>query len=389
MEDIRVLLVDPDEAGRHFLAKMLLKKKYQVLHAGSGHQGVELAGQAFPSIIVFDPSLPDLNAREFLHEIKQNLRTAQIPCVALSSQSNPEEMQMCLQAGCIEYYVKSGMIMINLVEAIPKLILESKRHSKASQDGMLVVFLSAKGGTGTSSLCANVAVSMAQHIQSAAVALVDLVLPMGSIAQIVGCDQDAFNLVTASNDIKEDASPEYFEARLVEAPHWPFDLLPGSPDPEAANQLDVKKIPGIISALRKKHDYVLVDIGRMLSRISLPIIKTADLVVLVLSTDMSTVTLTKTLWEYLEGQGVAPNRVFAILNRAVGLEGLTKMEAEKILGINIKLMMPYMMGNFTLANNLHMPIITKFPTDTASMVMKQAALDMSYQAIKVREQPAG
>ena len=386
MEDIKVLLVDSDESGRDFLAKMLLKKKYQVLHAESGRQGVEQAGEAFPSIIIFDPNLPDLNAREFVHEIKQNMRTAQIPCVALSSQSNPEEMQMCLQAGCIEYYVKSGMILINLVEAIPKLILESKRHSKTSQDGMLVVFLSAKGGTGTSSLCANVAVSMAQHIQSASVALVDLVLPMGSIAQIVGCDQDAFNLVTVSNEIDEDVSPEYFNDNLVEASHWPFDLLPGSPDPEAANQLDVKKIPGIISALRKKHDYVLVDVGRMLSKISLPIITSADLIVLVLSTDMSTVTLTKTLWEYLKAQGVAPNRVFPILNRAVGLEGLTKVEAEKILGIDIKLMMPYMMGNFTLANNLHIPIITKFPTDTASMVMKQAALDMSYQAIKVREQ---
>jgi len=321
-----------------------------------------------------------------VHGIKQNMRTAHIPCVALSSQSNPEEMQMCLQAGCIEYYVKSGMILINLVEAIPKLILESKRNNKVSQDGMLVVFLSAKGGTGTSSLCANVAVSMAQHIQSASVALVDLVLPMGSIAQIVGCDPDMFNLVMASNDVDEDVSTEYFDDHLVETPHWPFDLLPGSPDPEAANQLDVKKIPGIISALRKKHDYVLVDVGRMLSRISLPIIESADLVVLVLSTDLSTVTLTKTLWEYLKAQGVPLNRVFAILNRAVGLEGLTKMEAEKILGIDIKLMMPYMMGNFTLANNLHMPIITKFPTDTASMVMKQAALDMSYQAIKVREQ---
>jgi hypothetical protein len=129
-----------------------------------------------------------------------------------------------------------------------------------------------------------------------------------------------------------------------------------------------------------------VDIGRALSKITLPIIEEADLIVLVLSTDLSTVTLTKTLWEYLSGQGIALEKVFAILNRAVGLEGLTKAEAEKIIGFDIKLMMPYMMGNFTLANNLHMPIITKFPTDTAAMVMKQAALDMSYQAIKVREQ---
>jgi hypothetical protein len=46
------------------------------------------------------------------------------------------------------------------------------------------------------------------------------------------------------------------------------------------------------------------------------------------------------------------------------------MEAEKILGLEIKLMIPYMMGNFTLANNQNTPLTIKFPTDTA-MVMKQ------------------
>jgi len=68
----------------------------------------------------------------------------------------------------------------------------------------------------------------------------------------------------------------------------------------------------------------------------------------------------------------------------VGLEGLTKAEAEKILGLKIDLMMPYMMGNFTLANNQHAPISVKFPTDTASMVLRQAALEMSQKAIRTQ-----
>jgi len=129
---------------------------------------------------------------------------------------------------------------------------------------------------------------------------------------------------------------------------------------------------------------VLVDLGRSLSKISLPIIHDADLVILILSTDLSTVNHTKKLWHYLREQGVDPKRVFPILNRAVGLEGLTKAEAEKILEIEIRLMIPYMMGNFTLANNQHLPISLKFPTDTASMVMKQAAIEMSQKVVKMQ-----
>jgi pilus assembly protein CpaE len=139
-----------------------------------------------------------------------------------------------------------------------------------------------------------------------------------------------------------------------------------------------------VASLRKTYDYVLVDLGRSLSKISLPIIQQADVLVLVLSTDISTVNLTKKLWHYLSGQGIQPKRVFPILNRAVGLEGLTKAEAEKILGLDIKLMIPYMMGNFTLANNQNTPISIKFPTDTATMVMKQASIEMTQVAIKMQ-----
>jgi len=385
MEQIRILLIDPDEANRDFLTRMLKNKDYEVLHAATGKDGIEKAGIESPSLIIFDPSLPDQSLKEFLQDLSQNMRTANIPCVALSSHSNPEEMQICLQAGCAEYYVKSGMVMVNMVDSIPKLVLQSQRESAGGQDGLVIVFLSAKGGTGTSSLCANIGMSIAQNIQSSAVALVDLVLPMGSIAPIVGYEGHGFNLVSVSKLKKESISPDYFSENCVQVPQWFFSLLPGSPDPATASELEIDKIPQIITALRKKYDYVLVDVGRTLSKISLPIIEEADLIVLVLSTDLSTIDLSKKLWDYLREQGVSSDHVFAILNRAVGLEGLTKPEAERIVGIDIKLMMPHMMGNFTLANNQHIPIITKFPTDTSSMVFKQAALEMSRQAISAKK----
>ena len=384
MEQIKVLLVDPDQANREFLSRMLKKREYEVFHASSGRDGVEMAGIEGPSLIIFDPNLPDLTIKEFFRELSQNKRTTHIPCVALSSHSDPDEMQTCLEAGCVEYYVKSGMVMVTLVESIPKLVLASQRVSVQNQEGLVIVFLSAKGGTGTSSLCANIGMSIAHNIQSATVALVDLVLPMGSIAQIVGREEDVFNLITVSELPKDGITPQYFSENFEPIPRWSFGLLPGSPDPSAASRLDVEKIPWIINTLRKNYDYVLVDVGRSLSKITLPLIEEADLIILVLGTDLSTVTHTKKLWDYLQEQGVTSDKVFALLNRAVGLEGLTKSEAEKILGIEIKLMMPYMMGNFALANNQHMPIITKFPTDTASMVLKQAALEMSRQAISMK-----
>jgi pilus assembly protein CpaE len=384
VDQIKVLIIDPDAANSNFLAQLLHKKNYQVLYSGTGKEGIENAVKNTPNLIIFDTNLPDLRAAELVQQIQQNPLIAGTPCVVLSSHSNPDEMQALLQAGCLEYYVKSGMVMVTLVEAIPKLLLEAQRIHPKSREGLLIVFLSAKGGIGTSSLCANIGMNIPMQIAKTSVAVVDMVLPFGSIASLVGYDGNV-NLISVSELPAEQITPDYFRQNLVIPPRWQFSLLAGSPDPDTANRLHVDNILHIVETLRKTYDYVLIDLGRSLSKISLPIIHKADLIAMILSTDLSTASLTKKLWQYLQAQSIEPQGTFPILNRAVGTEGLTKAEAEKLIGLEIKLTMPYLMGNFTLANNQNMPISLKFPTDTASMVLKQAAIEISQQAIRRHE----
>jgi hypothetical protein len=76
--------------------------------------------------------------------------------------------------------------------------------------------------------------------------------------------------------------------------------------------------------------------------------------------------------------------MYAIMNRAIGLEGATKSEAEEMIGLPIKMTMPYMFGNFALANNLNQPITIKYPNDTASMILKDLAADMVKTARRLR-----
>ncbi len=384
MDLSKILVVDQDVANRQFLAQMLQKKSFSVSQASTGAEGVQLAAQGSPDLIVFDTNLPDMPALEFIQQLKQNPQIASIPCVVLTSKSDPEEMRTCLEAGCAEYYVKSGMVMITLVDAIPRLLIEGKRLQSHSKKGLLMVFLSAKGGTGTTSLCANLGMSLVKHFSPSKAALADLVLPFGSIAQLVGCPESPYNIIEVADRQPQDITPGYFAESLLSPANWLFRLLPGSPDPEAAHKLNVGNIQAIIEALRLEFDYVVLDVGRSLSKVTMPLIAEADLLSIIVSTDQATVSLTRKLWSYLASQGCTAEKVFPILNRAVGLEGLTKAEAEKIIGLDIKLTMPYMMGNFTLANNQNMPVQVKFPNDTASLMLKQAALEMSRQALAQR-----
>jgi Flp pilus assembly CpaE family ATPase len=233
-----------------------------------------------------------------------------------------------------------------------------------------------------SSLCANIAQEIASSQPSMDIAVLDMVMPLGSIGSIVGY-QGEFNLVTAANRSLENLNSQYLRQSLATIPNWGFRLLAGAPDPESANSVDASHIPILIRAFREAFDATFVDLGRSLSRISLPIILEADVVVIITSADLSTVGLTQIMWSYLQLKGLDSQRVYMLINRAVGLEGLGKSDVERIVGVQVQATVPYMSGNFTLANNQHLPVLQKMPNDTAAMMLNQISrqiLDLARKA---------
>lgn len=374
-----VLILDENAASRNFLANTFLEMQFKVAVAASGKEALIIAWRNEPDLIVFDPVLSDIQVEELIQKLRTHPRTLQTPLVALSSDPRPALKEACLNAGVYEYLVKSAQAIPALKETLNRLFGTQDPTEVVSSDaektGLLIVFLSAKGGTGTSSLCANLAMNIKLAQPEARIVVADLVLPIGSIAPILGYEGE-LNLATVADLPAAQTNMEYFHENLPEPALWQFQLLPGSPDPQHGNILEADRINEIVETLRSAYDFIILDIGRSLSRISLPLIQKADLITLIVSTDQSTLKLTKTVWDYFQTQGIDGQKMYVILNRALGLVGLTKTQAEEILGLPIKTAIPYMEGNFALANNLHQPITTKYPTDTVSIILKETAGNM-------------
>lgn len=379
----KVLIIDKDKASRGYLAKTLLQMQYTVEEASLGKEGLVFTWGGRPDLIILDPALADLPGEEIVRKLRKDQRSANLPIIALSSDPSPTRKNACLEAGVNQYLLKSMEAIPALLKAVDTFLRETERTAADKEGGLLIVFLSSKGGMGTSSLCANLGMNIGIAYKEARVALVDAVLPIGSIAHIVGYEGEQ-NLVSICSLHPEKADIAQQLNDLPALPAWHFQLLAGSPNPQSANKLHASRIESVINTLQANYDFILVDIGRTLSRISLPLIKQADLIVLVLGNDSSTVTLTKIVWQYLGQQGISQNHMYAWLNRAVGLEGLTKSQIETILGLEIRNTMPYLGDNFALANNQHIPITTKFPTQTASTILREAAKQIVTQAQKIR-----
>lgn len=377
----KILVVDADVASRNFIARTLQKQQHEIIQVSSGKEGLIIAWRDRPDLVIIEPSLPDLKGEDLARKLRQDPRTAHTPLVALSSDRTALRMKACKDAGFNEFIVKSGDAVLTLVEVLDRLF--GGKTADHSQGGAVIAFMGPKGGTGTSSLCANLAMNISLSQPELRVAVLDLVLPIGSIAPIVGYGGDQ-NLVTVADLDPGDSTALYFREHLTHMTDWRFHLLAGSPDPENANHLQVTRIQEIVHGLRLAFDFVLVDLGRSLARFSMQVVQQADLVALVIGTDASAVSLTRTVLDYLHSKGVSDASLYPILNRAIGLEGMSKPDVEKILGLEIKAAIPYLGSHFAMANDQHIPFSVKFPKDTASVVMRDCARQMVEMVRKVR-----
>lgn len=56
-----------------------------------------------PDLVLVDMQLPDFDGFEVLRRLRSQPQTAQIPCVALSANAMPEDIERALQAGFADY----------------------------------------------------------------------------------------------------------------------------------------------------------------------------------------------------------------------------------------------------------------------------------------------
>jgi MinD-like ATPase involved in chromosome partitioning or flagellar assembly/CheY-like chemotaxis protein len=396
MAEKTVLIVDGDAASRNFLIKALQQKGCQTLEASLGREGLVSAWRDRPDLIIAEPALSDLTGEELIRKLRADSRTADTPAIALSGVPDPARKASCLAAGFNEYFRKSSESVPALLDAID-LWLASRQPSEPpaelaptaplipkKNEGLLIVFLSAKGGTGTSSLCANLAMTVAMRQPKARVAVVDGVLPIGSIASIVGYD-GGMNIGTLSDMKPDDVNEAFLRENLPKPPAWRFNLAAGSPNPDAASVLRYDGFIQLVQTLQAAYDFIFLDAGRTISQIILPIIQRADLIPIVISPDVNAVRLTKIVWKYLQSKGISNDRAYPILNRVVGFEGLSKSDVEGSLGVKVQATLPYLSGNLLVANNQHVPFVVKFPNDTAAMILKESAAQIIALSRQVRD----
>ena len=102
----RILIVEDNELNRDVLSRRLTRRGFDVLIASDGPQGIKMAQQHAPNLILLDLGLPQIDGWECARRLKADAATERIPIIALSAHAMLGDRQRALQAGCNEFDTK-------------------------------------------------------------------------------------------------------------------------------------------------------------------------------------------------------------------------------------------------------------------------------------------
>src|ERR1051325_7283017 len=131
----KILLIEDDIDTSGLISTMLQKGGYTAVIANSGKDGIEMARQELPDLILCDIMMPEMDGLSVLRALRNQSDTATIPFIFLTARARTEDVREGMELGADDYLTKP--IPVNaLLNAVTTRL---KRHQQL-QAGRLARF---------------------------------------------------------------------------------------------------------------------------------------------------------------------------------------------------------------------------------------------------------
>ncbi|MGD9346544.1 MAG: response regulator [Candidatus Aminicenantes bacterium] len=118
----KILVVEDDLVSGEMIKIRLAKQGYRVLIARTGEDGIRLAQEEMPDLILMDMLLPGIHGLDATIQLKKNPQTKKIPIFALTTMNSPDFIKACYQDGICVFLRKPydfAELLTNIQRFIP------------------------------------------------------------------------------------------------------------------------------------------------------------------------------------------------------------------------------------------------------------------------------
>jgi pilus assembly protein CpaE len=314
---LTALTIIPDrELARQFAESLPVTGGFQILAELKAYpppQTLEIGlRQLQPEVVLLDLATDLPQALALIDSIA--VRNPSIRVIGLHAHNDPGAIVASLRQGASEFLCApfDPAIQEQALKRIRRLI-DPPAHA-AEAVGTVILFSSAKPGSGASTLAAQL--SFALHSGPAKrVLLADLDRMTGTVSFYLKIDAGA----------AEDVGPGGVVSTRQGIDVFPTGAAPG-------DSLELPRLRELLERSRATYDWILLDLPAIFHRATLEALPEADQTFLVTTAELPSLHLTRKALLFLGQLGFGRERIQVLVNRVVKRRGLGMSDVEKILG---------------------------------------------------------
>jgi CheY-like chemotaxis protein len=121
---MKILLIEDSKFQRIANERALVKAGYEVLHAGDGEEGLRVAHENIPDLILLDMMLPKVSGLDVLRALKLDVIVKHVPVIVLTGLGQGNEAKL-LKDGASAFLLKTekslennSLVLIQAVESV-------------------------------------------------------------------------------------------------------------------------------------------------------------------------------------------------------------------------------------------------------------------------------
>ena len=306
-------------------------------------------------------------------EIRATPSMAAVPILCVAASDDVEERIGYLEAGADD--VVARPFDAREVEArIDALLLRFQRSKElapiVSADGLTlakarrtIAVYSPKGGVGTTTIAANIAVVAAGRRRDRVV-LVDLDLQFGGVATHLNLEpkQTLADVVRDEAALREPELLRTYAMRHDSGLH----VLAAPATPDAAELITPDHVAHLLGTLLEAYDAIVIDAGSVLDGRALTVFEAAETIVLPVYPEMTALKAMHGLLDYLNEAGSVGAKATFVLNNMFARDILKPRDIEAALGTKISTDLPYDPFVYLKAVNEGVPVVLGAPRSPAA-----------------------
>jgi pilus assembly protein CpaE len=386
-DKIQIMLVDAQQVTRDNIRKLLeFEQDMEVVcEAATGEEAVEKARRLLPDIILMELNMPGLDgiaATEIITNEMEKCLT-----ILVSVHDELEYLRRAMAAGAKDYLVKpfdGG----DLAESVRRVYSRGQKRQEKSVPapaqppakektpalGKVISLFSTKGGVGKTTIATNLAAALGLDGASR-VCIIDVALQFGDVALFLDLVPQATIADLLQEDLKTltDGVLEQYMTRYRDN----VAVLAAPARPEQADAVAPERLAAVITRLRRRYDYIILDTASLLNDIVFNILDASDLIIMAVSQDLPTLKNMKLCLEILDSLHYPAEKIKIVLNRANSVSGMNITDPEALLKRKFLSVLPRDEITAVTAVNQGVPFVIGNPDTAVARNMIQLASDIA------------